>query len=347
MTRRFYLPLIIASALLLSGCATLQLVSFGISTISYVVSGKSISDHAISKVMGQDCALHRIVMTADVCQEPGGAQLPPGVLIAQTKDASNTSPPAANKPWYRQASLGPQATGAPTNAAYAARNRARAKANGTTVTASAKPNTKPRTIPSTKPSRVSNAIPSRAARTNMHPAVTAKVSYQQDPSTKSRFTYGAKKSANKDMVVKTLPATMRIRGEKASDKARYRRAPATKNSFVANQSVAQLKANYLAPLDALDSTSGDKPQLFAVIGSFNELAYAQKRIDQYRGLHAQVITTPKGATKYRVIVGPLSAAQFNQQIANSNEPALKQAWRFRLCSASKLPPPCNTMLASR
>lgn len=72
MRKLFYFPIIIGTAvtcLVLSGCASLQLLSFGASSISYAVSGKSISDHAISTVMEQDCALHRVVMDETVCTE--------------------------------------------------------------------------------------------------------------------------------------------------------------------------------------------------------------------------------------------------------------------------------------
>jgi len=54
---------------LLSGCATLKLVSLGISGISYLTTGKSLSDHAISVMTEQDCALHRVVLDEMVCRK--------------------------------------------------------------------------------------------------------------------------------------------------------------------------------------------------------------------------------------------------------------------------------------
>jgi len=53
----------------LSGCATLKLVSLGISGISYLTTGKSLSDHAISAMTEQDCALHRMVFDEMVCRQ--------------------------------------------------------------------------------------------------------------------------------------------------------------------------------------------------------------------------------------------------------------------------------------
>jgi hypothetical protein len=69
MHKQFYWPLVVGSVVVLSGCASLELLSFGASSISYAVTGKSISDHAISKVMGEDCALHRAVIGEETCSE--------------------------------------------------------------------------------------------------------------------------------------------------------------------------------------------------------------------------------------------------------------------------------------
>ena len=54
---------------LLTGCATLKIVSLGISGISYLTTGKSLSDHAISVMAEQDCALHRVVLDEMVCRK--------------------------------------------------------------------------------------------------------------------------------------------------------------------------------------------------------------------------------------------------------------------------------------
>jgi hypothetical protein len=54
---------------ILSGCATLNIVSFGISGISYITTGKSLSDHAFSAMIEQDCALHRIVFDESMCHK--------------------------------------------------------------------------------------------------------------------------------------------------------------------------------------------------------------------------------------------------------------------------------------
>ena len=54
---------------LLSGCATLKLISLGLSSINYLTTGKSLSDHAISAMAEQDYALHRMVFDEMVCRK--------------------------------------------------------------------------------------------------------------------------------------------------------------------------------------------------------------------------------------------------------------------------------------
>lgn len=54
---------------ILPGCATLHLVSFGMSGISYITTGKSLSDHAISSVREEDCAVHRFLFEETICHK--------------------------------------------------------------------------------------------------------------------------------------------------------------------------------------------------------------------------------------------------------------------------------------
>ena len=39
--------------------------------MSYVVTGKSPTDHAVSAVVHEDCALHRVVKREDICDPDG------------------------------------------------------------------------------------------------------------------------------------------------------------------------------------------------------------------------------------------------------------------------------------
>ena len=62
MMKMLPLTLVVVATTSVTSCATLELVTFGITGISYVATGKSLTDHAISTVMSQDCALYRIII---------------------------------------------------------------------------------------------------------------------------------------------------------------------------------------------------------------------------------------------------------------------------------------------
>jgi len=70
----------------LSGCA-LTLEMMAISGISYLATGKSLSDNAFSMVTNRDCALHRVVMNQAICSEnkPSPSENNDGSLIASAK----------------------------------------------------------------------------------------------------------------------------------------------------------------------------------------------------------------------------------------------------------------------
>ncbi|PHS78359.1 MAG: hypothetical protein COB59_07550 [Rhodospirillaceae bacterium] len=58
----------------LSGCIVavppaIQLVSFALDGVSYVTTGKSVTDHAISTITAKDCAMSRILDGGDICSE--------------------------------------------------------------------------------------------------------------------------------------------------------------------------------------------------------------------------------------------------------------------------------------
>jgi hypothetical protein len=61
-------------ALFLSGCAlppAVTVASFVADGVSYVATGKSTTDHAISAVVGEDCALLRTVQDKAICDPDG------------------------------------------------------------------------------------------------------------------------------------------------------------------------------------------------------------------------------------------------------------------------------------
>lgn len=63
---------LIGLPLLLGGCGlppALTAASWALDGVSYLVSGKSVTDHAISEVAAQDCALFRVVQGREFCED--------------------------------------------------------------------------------------------------------------------------------------------------------------------------------------------------------------------------------------------------------------------------------------
>ncbi|MEP4377667.1 MAG: hypothetical protein ABJ215_13140 [Alphaproteobacteria bacterium] len=83
--------------LLLGGCGlppALSAASWALDGVSYLASGKSVTDHAISEVAQQDCALFRAVQGREICEaETDDLQTAEG---PQTPDAVD---PAGDDPW--------------------------------------------------------------------------------------------------------------------------------------------------------------------------------------------------------------------------------------------------------
>lgn len=78
----------------LSGCATLTIASFGLSSLSYITTGKSLSDHAISAVSEQDCAMHRFIFDENVCRKNNNLiETNNRVILAKNTDQEETPQP--------------------------------------------------------------------------------------------------------------------------------------------------------------------------------------------------------------------------------------------------------------
>ena len=76
--KRVLVPLSLAYAL--SGCVVIPtaftVASLTVDNLSYMVSGKSISDHALSTVAGQDCSFGNVIKGNDICLEAGTPDAP-------------------------------------------------------------------------------------------------------------------------------------------------------------------------------------------------------------------------------------------------------------------------------
>lgn len=66
-SKRIKLSTLIMASLALTGCTSLEVVAFIGSSVTYFVSGKSWTDHAVSAVTQQDCAMDRIIQGKVIC----------------------------------------------------------------------------------------------------------------------------------------------------------------------------------------------------------------------------------------------------------------------------------------
>ena len=81
---------------LISGCASLDVLMVTASGISYLVSGKSITDNIVSTVIDEDCAAHRLLLNKDICvptNKPADMLNDPEVMIASNSSNSSNSLP--------------------------------------------------------------------------------------------------------------------------------------------------------------------------------------------------------------------------------------------------------------
>ena len=77
----------------LSGCA-LTLEMMAISGISYIATGKSLSDNAFSLVTNKNCALHRIIINEVICMENEPSTNDPNnkLMLARNETTSTIEP---------------------------------------------------------------------------------------------------------------------------------------------------------------------------------------------------------------------------------------------------------------
>ena len=99
------LKISVAAGLLmsLSGCIValppaIQLASLALDGVSYATTGKSVTDHAISGITAQDCAMARVLKGDDICSNIPieVAMLPDGTPVPGAVDAGRSVTSAQN-----------------------------------------------------------------------------------------------------------------------------------------------------------------------------------------------------------------------------------------------------------
>ena len=89
------LAILCVTGLVISGCAAvpvpLKMASWAADGISYVFTQKSVLDHGLSAMNGQDCAVMRLATEGSACREDTGVTL---AFKSSTASTASTSTPA-------------------------------------------------------------------------------------------------------------------------------------------------------------------------------------------------------------------------------------------------------------
>lgn len=87
----------VGTVISLSGCIValppaVQMASLALDGVSYLATGKSVTDHAISTVTAQDCAMLRALKGDTICVEVvvETAALPDGTIVPDATNAAST-----------------------------------------------------------------------------------------------------------------------------------------------------------------------------------------------------------------------------------------------------------------
>ena len=95
---------------LLSGCGlppAVMIASYAADGVSYVATGKSVSDHGISAVTGRDCALWRVIKGKSICKdEPVQRADPAPVEVGQQATLPPETDPAKSAARHRYLVIG-------------------------------------------------------------------------------------------------------------------------------------------------------------------------------------------------------------------------------------------------
>lgn len=92
---------LIGLPILLGGCGlppAISIASWALDGVSYLASGKSVTDHAISQVAGSDCALFRIVQNREICEridgDEGGAPILSALALTRPEPVQSAMAPS-------------------------------------------------------------------------------------------------------------------------------------------------------------------------------------------------------------------------------------------------------------
>tara|TARA_R110000796_G_scaffold248867_1_gene376131 strand:- start:108981 stop:109970 length:990 start_codon:yes stop_codon:yes gene_type:complete len=302
--------LVVAAPLLLSACGgpvELTVAKLAGDLISYVTTGKSTTDHAVSVVADRDCALHRPLFSDDVCKDDDTILAEQASALAvmgepEIKQEIRTARPeiyAVNAPaedWSRPAS----------------------------------PSSVSKTVIKTDlPPRAPEA---KAAETVSEPVSEVKVAAASDELPSRTMTQYARTN---DPLNVEAEANAAIAGyvptESPADVAGETKTAALVDTTIMSDTVE--RATKPVETDANgDAMAGDVltvplPGEYVVLASFSNQARAHSALELYHEYQPRLISAKvKGRDFLRVAVGPLSAEHANDLRLLAAKKGVKDPW---------------------
>lgn len=294
----------------LSGCGlvaippALTVASYAVDGVSYLVSGKSLTDHAVSEVAGADCAMWRLIKAQNPClNDEGEAE----TLVAFEGEPYDP-PPHMNEPDFDWAPVDPAAGGELEQVALAPAVETVAAASAPEGTAGAD-----------EEGGVPNVLPAAGPLTRGVP----------------------------NMPVKNLPApapvTLPVRAAEpvapapVGDPRGGGQLLAVAGGSVEDADLTQLAA---LPMDDASAPAADERR-FLVIGSFLELANAERLVRRHPRLDPVIAPAVIGGERYWRVVTETATAEgagpMRRWLARNG---FATAWPIAACAAGTSAPGC-------
>lgn len=326
----------ICLSLLISGCATLDILTLSASGISYLISGKSISDNIVSAWIDEDCAVHRMLLNKQICVP---TNMP--VNDAGTRIAANSTKnvlPVQQLPVE-------QSPAQPLSAPY------RDKAQQLIA----------KTIK--RSNQLTEVLVAKTAINKGH-AEHSSIERNLIEDTGADLTM----LSSLEIAANSAEAVIDNQVVRGAEFVSSTSSPGTNtrstntlgtNTFVSPASLIsttqrQLKneSEIVKTMTPAQGTFSDgyieNPQTFVVIGSFNELIFARERQISHLALNAEVISNINNdQTKFRVVVGPYNEFDTEQSLVNLPELEKFSPWRINLCASTMAAPPCESSVLAR
>ena len=301
---------VVAAGLSTSGClfSAYQIASLTASGISYMVSGRSVGDHALSLAMKQDCATHRVLGGGDICidfpQDDTDTLVAaaPAADLPEYESALDDTPGAvvANAPDVLVANA-PDVLVADAVKSVPPVQLAESLADGFDGAVTPEPGAEPRVIPaSLAPPHAGDATPAMAAAP-VKPAIAA--------------------GLNLDTLV---PVSGRSPGQSITRLPR------------------PLPADTVSRDAATAATAAIEPRTYLVIGSFQNSENAEKLGAAHNDMKAAVMALETGGrTVYRVVAGPISDGDLGRARSRFLKAGIRNTWAVRLCQGNLTLLPCR------